>query len=303
MSKRIVVVVNKWWELDPVLFCLSSRYLPFGVPWPTLVDHPRPRRNPQQPGSPAAPSPRARVSVNTVDIEFWCVSDLMDHLPDKSKYQSSSERKAEHLPIMFAQQPDLCVAVGTAAGGSEYRSINGSVVVGTKCFMHNAKPNGANPDSNWDVGPFGVVIDSDVTPAEFAPFLSMESPIARTVSSAFIRPPNNSATPPAVLADYDAVALNTINVTDYRDYDAADAETIKAFRAVSQKGTMGSLETTHGLIRVFGASRFLFISGIVNRPLRFPEDVDTAVYAQNTTAAHNAGVVTAYALKVLAGMA
>jgi hypothetical protein len=90
------------------------------------------------------------------------------------------------------------------------------------------------------------------------------------------------------------VALGNVNVTYYRDYDTTDKETLKAFRAHCPLGVLGSLETTHGLIRVLGSSRFIFISGIVDRLGQFAVDVNPKSDAQNTAGAHNAGIVLAW---------
>ena len=55
-----------------------------------------------------------------------------------------------------------------------------------------------------------------------------------------------------------------------------------------------SLETTHGLIRVQADAPFIFISGITDRVGHFDDEVGSRSYAQNTVAAHNAGIVLAW---------
>lgn len=302
MSKRVCVVVNKWWELDPVLFCLTSKYLAAKLPMPLLNAHPRPRNNPQTAQPPKPVSPRAVFQIGGTDIEIWCISDLLEHLPDKGAFQSSSEKKAARIGEIFQQPADLTVAVGTASAGVDV-SLNGSVVVGTKSFMHNSKPNGANPDSNWTAGKFDQIVNSTLTPEDFATVTSLEDPKTRQVSQTFMVPPNNPATPPSLTADYAAVALGNINVTDYREYDATDEETIAAFKKADPAAIFGSLETTHGVIRHFGSDRFMFVSGIVDRLLHFHEEVDPAPYAQNSAGAHNAGAYLAAALPALAQIA
>ena len=292
---RIVVIVNKWWELDPVMHCLLSDYARPTTfqEWPILNDHPRPRRNPTTPTQKLAAVPRAVFDPANLRIEVWCVSDLLEHLPDKGKWQSSSERKAERIPDIFSgDEIMLSIAVGTAASGDP-ESRNGSVVIGTKCFLHNSKPNNQNPDSNWDSGPFDTIIDSTLTCDEFSTLTMFESSLLREASSKFFFTPNSPARDATFLSDYEAVALGNINVSDYRQYTTTDIETVDAFRNKYPTAPLGSLETTHGLLRVLGSDRFIFLSGIVDRLGRFHEDVDPRPYAQNTTGAHNAGIAVA----------
>ncbi len=297
--RRVLIVFNKWWEFEPGFACLLSDYArPSELEdwWPTFLDHPRPRRNPGLPRPPAPAAPRAIFTREWGQVEVWCISDLLEHLPDKGKWQSSSERKAERLPEMFrGEPPSLVIAVGTAAAGDR-SSLNGSVVVGTKCFLHNSRPNGANPDSNWQAGPFDLLVDSSLSKEKFTELLEPSGLPQVEATKRFLPAPLNGAQRPAVLVEYNAVALANINVTDYRDYKATDAETLAAFQRLYPSGVLGSLETTHGLIRAIGSPSFLFVSGIVDRLGRFDDDVDPRPYAQNSSGAHNAGVTVAWLL-------
>lgn len=296
--RRIAIVVNKWWELDPCLTLLLSEYVrPKALNvWPTLVDHPRPRRNPNSPSIPGAASPRATFDFGAVGVEIWCISDLLEHLPALPKWQSSSQRKAERLPEVFAgTPPSLIVAIGTASAG-ENETLNGCVVVGTKCFMHNSKPNGTNPDSDWRAGTFDQVLDSSLTESEFSDLSRIDLGLERAVTRRLFSPPIATAREPTFLADYNAVAVGNINVTNVAEYEVTDLETLRAFKANSSGTSLGCLETTHGLIRSLGGSAFLFISGVVNRIGHFRDEVEPRQYAQNTVGAHNAGVVLAWML-------
>ena len=164
--KRISVVINKWWEAEPVLNALlSPRVRPATLSWPVFLNNPRNR--PSQaplPAENAVPVPRAVYMLPNSTVVVWCVSDVLEHLLDRSAFQSSSARKAENLPKLFAFAPDVVIAVGTAAHlGTE----NGKVMVGTNVFMHNFHPNGTNPDSDWRVGPFDQLIASTLTRSVF----------------------------------------------------------------------------------------------------------------------------------------
>lgn len=98
--KRINVVINKWWEAEAVLNALlSPRVRPTTLPWPVFLNNPRNR--PSQTALPlenAVPAPRAVFTMPNSTVAVWCVSDLLEHLPDRSAFQSSSQRKAEQLP-------------------------------------------------------------------------------------------------------------------------------------------------------------------------------------------------------------
>jgi len=257
--------------------------------WPSLLNHPRHRPDQSQlPGQSTWPLPRAIFTLSKIAVEIWCISDLLEHLPDKPEHQSSSERKIEQLPRLFVGQPvDFVVAVGTAAFPSE-TSHNGSVVVGTKIFMHNADPD--NPNSRWSVGPFDTILDSTLDKTGFDLVAAIDS----HVFDLFLVAPLNPALKGGLIADYGFVGLGSVNVTDYKKYAQADKATLDAYMASQDPNAAKSLETTHGLIRVQSQAPFVFVSGVADRVEHFGDEVSPRSYAQNTTAAHNAGVILAW---------
>jgi hypothetical protein len=302
ISKRVVVVVNKWWECDPVMnVLLHAKARPGNLAWPTVLNHPHPRPT-DLPLPPQKPSflPRAVYTYPAVDVEIWCISDLLEDLPDLTRFGSSSQRKAEALLRVFnGRFPDLVIAVGTAAFPTD-SIMNGSVAVGTRAFIYNPNPDGKNPYSNWSVGPFETVIESAVSADVFAKYVGDKS----SVPNRFARTPNNPAPVMDVLADQQAVAVGSVNVTDYRQYDDADRDAMNSFYTNANGAPALSLETTHGLIRaVYGVAKpdsdsrtalpFMFISGITDRIGHFAQDVGANEYAQNFVASHNMGVVLA----------
>lgn len=296
--KRVIVVINKWWEADPILnVLLHAKVRPSTVPWPSIFNHPRPRPLEIHPEN-MHPVPRAVFLLTNSSIAIWCISDLLEHLPDTTKFQSSSQRKAEQLPKIFSLQADLVIAVGTAGFPSE-ASMNGCVVIGSQVFIHNFHPNGENQDSDWRAAKFNQILVSSLRESMFNGMASFDA----AVTKRFIIPPNLAATP-AIQSSYQGVSLGVVNVTDYAEYHLADDATLKAFALTGSPDSPISVETTHGVIRSQSESPFLFVSGITDRVGHFDTEVGHNEYSQNFVAAHNAGVVLAEMLpKVDAQMA
>jgi hypothetical protein len=300
-KKRVLVVANKWWECDPIMqVLLNDKARPASaLGWPDLPGHPR--RRPAQKELPSeihSPVPRAIFSLSKTQVEVWCISDLLEHWPDEPCYQSSAERKIERLPKVFAgPAADFVVAIGTAAFPGDL-SENGSVFVGTKIFIHDAHPDGTNSCSKWSGGPFDEILAS---PLERSAFMEIAS-INQAALSCFLVPPLNPSVKGSLLAGYSYVALGTVNVTDIKEYTQADRATLHAYLTKYDPADAKSLETTHGLIRVQSEAPFIFISGIANRMGRFDDDVNPRLYAQNTTAAHNAGIVLAQMIPKINGL-
>ncbi|MBU7025846.1 MAG: hypothetical protein HXS48_02810 [Theionarchaea archaeon] len=292
--KRVLIVVNKWWECDPVMLALlNNNARPPELGWPYPLHYPVQEHQ-------LSHDPRAVFTLSHVQVEVWCISDLLAKYPNISQYQSSSERKMDELPLIFrySKQPDLVVAVGTAAAYPPDVSVNGSVICGTKIFLHNAHPNGENPWSNWQDGPFDKVIDSPLAVDDFKVITDIETSPPEVMKRFLVAPLNPDPCGGQFIAEYKYVDLNIINVTDYSEYEEKDEETLEAYQKEYDPDDGRSLETTHGLIRVAAGMNtpFLFVSGIVDRVGHFNEDVNPRSYAQNTSGAHNAGIVVAWML-------
>jgi hypothetical protein len=297
--KRVVVVVNKWWECEPLMnVLLHAKARPTGLGWPDVLNHPRPRPGDRAlpPGEPFV-KPRAAWTLRNCIVEVWCLGDLMEHLPDQNQFQSSSARKVELLPRIFAgRTPALAIAMGTAGypvSSETDPGINGGVVAGTGAFIHNYHPHGENPDSVWDNGTFDQVIASTLKPAAFAQFFPSDT---SNITNRFVRPPNH-AVDPVVRADAAFVAVGAVNVTNYADYAHCDQAALDAFGKVAKGATAPSVETTHGLIRLAaGDVPWMFISGMTDREGYFAQDVGNNEYAQNFAASHNMGVALAWVI-------
>lgn len=162
--------------------------------------------------------------------------------------------------------------------------------------MHNHHPNGSNPLSNWTVGPFDTAIDSSLPQSLFDSIVGFDPAAVIAIGKRLLPTPLNAAHPPVVLADYNNVALGAVNITNYDEYTQSDPETLNTYYASYDKAHAQSLETTHGLIRVYGCGNYIFVSGISDRVGYFDEEANSRNYGQNTVAAHNAGIVLAWML-------
>lgn len=277
VNRRAIVVANKTWEADPLVTVLSSpRSRPTGVSF-----------------VPAAGTPGLRGTATGAagPVEIWCLQELMN--PQVSS--SNTAEKAHVLqPLLADPGITVVVAFGTAATPGP-DSLNGCVVIGTRAFVHNPAPPGS--PSRWTPPAPDRLQTSPPSEARFSSFTAGDFRVQ--VESRFILPPLHPATPPVLLAAANYTALSDVNVVSYDDYAWADEETVQAFQAANTRGPVGSLETTHGVIRSYTLSAFLFVSGIADRIGRFNAEVQPREYAQNFAAAHNAAVALAFLIPVL----
>jgi len=300
----VLVVVNKWYECDPIVEVLLNGKIrkDLKLPSPTTADSFHVRNNPtNSPVKPSLPNkPRLVYELNNKRVEVWCISDLLEYLPDDNTvYQSSSERKAEVLVnVVNGRNPSLIVAVGTAASLDKPAFYNGSVVIGASTFVHNGHPNGGNEYSNWQYAGFEKLLPPTISEPDFYTLFSGSPP-----SDKFVIPPLplketvRERIEPTMIADYQGVSLGTVNVSKTSEYNLKDQETLNAFETKYDRSLVASIETTHGIIRAAAPNaRFIFISAIVNRAFRYGEEVLPREYAQDFAGVHNAGVVLAWLL-------
>src|SRR4051812_8115699 len=102
-QKRVLIVVNKWWECDPVMnVLLNPNARPGELGWPLSLGHPRNRPNQKSlPLDNPFPAPRTVFGLPKVSAAVFCISDLLEDYPDRSgpaNPQSSSEVKMKRLP-------------------------------------------------------------------------------------------------------------------------------------------------------------------------------------------------------------
>jgi len=293
MARRVLIFANKAWETDALVAVLRN---PRAVPSNFPPFDPPPQVTVQlNNGGTRQVSARLAVRTANATAELWCVQDLMD--PAKSA--SSSEEKARVIPAVVANgpAPTVVVAFGSASF-PDATSFNGCAVVGTQVFVHNPHKE-PNPESNWIRPDFDKLL-APTTALPGAVLSMLDQDLRPACESRFLPPPLNAADPPVLLVSPDYVALSDVNVTTPADYVWADPQAMRAIREAEPNATVGSMETTHGVIRLAAPSeQFLFFSGIANRLGYFNSEVSPRAYAQNFAASHNAGVALAYALPLL----
>lgn len=302
--KRIALVANKAWEVEPIISALlNSRFsTEQKVQSPSYIKYPW-----TLPQGAAMP----RIVWNNfqeLQIELWCVQDIMEiSNPSDSELYSSSEIKNHNLykVINFnSTRPDLLIALGTAGFGDETQNNNGCVVIGSDVFIHNFHPNGENPKSHWDDARQGQLITSSIEDDFFS---IVDTASVSYIESRLLRPFLNSSQDVQIISGKEYLSLGVVNITNYKDYAASDQKGIDALRASGYTGKIGSVETTHGIIRLSCDTRFAYISGITDRVNHFNDDVNgrdlkgnIKTEAQNFTAAFNIGVFLASALARIA---
>lgn len=82
-----------------------------------------------------------------------------------------------------------------------------------------------------------------------------------------------------------------INVLDYGEYAWVDNQAVASFRTVEKNLPVGSIETTHALIRLCSDEPCLFMSAITDSEGRFDIEVTSP---QNYLCAFNAGIALGY---------
>jgi hypothetical protein len=224
-------------------------------------------------------------------VEVWCLEELMN----PAENSSSAAEKARVLPTAIASgtTPDLVIAFGTA-GSRQGLHINGCVVVGRRVYVHDAYEAEVDRTGMWTPPKANMVIESDL-PAGVIQGISSES--KHSAEARFLPPPVAPANPLLVMAGNGFISLGHVNCTNYDDFSWSPQRAVESFNDnASGPGEIGSIESTHGLIRLISEAPFLYVSGIVDTVGLFNVQVTPRVYAQNTVAAHNAAIALAWLL-------
>lgn len=294
-QKRVMLIANKWWEADPLCWVLfHDKAHPSTFSNYKINNYPTQRKSvrstePQTPDPPAIP----RFTFNYMEavVEVWCLEELMN----PAENPSSTLEKARVLPaaINSGPSPDLVVAFGTG-GSREGLNINGCVVIGRRVFIHDPYESESDRTGMWAAPNTDTVIESDLLPTVFRG-LSPES--RHSAEARFLPTPVAPANPALVLAGNSFISVGAINCINYDDYTKIQKSAVEAFREHgSTLGEFGSIESTHGVIRVIADVPFLYVTGITDSIGVFNIQVTPRAYTQNTVAAHNAGIALAWLL-------
>jgi len=328
---RVLVVANKSWECDPIAGVLSHRDArsPKLQPPQRGFDVLEPRNpDPAAPKFRGNPPARPRLvmrptTTERLDAELWCVEDWMCTQrtigPDGTQVirpgSSSSYEKLEgSLPQIAAHAfggaaPDLVIATGTA-GIPAAETLNGCVTIGSRCYVHDPWSGAPPQEIALQIAKYGPMLDAQLAPftggvilsPRLSPslFRSISAEMRFSAEARFLAVPIAPAHPPRILAGHGYAALSTVNINDYDDYIWADGETLRLFESAVRQREIGSMETTHALVRIaWPTTPFLFVSGLTDRVPLFNAEVTPRSYAQNFVAAHNAGVAIAHLLPEL----
>jgi hypothetical protein len=294
-QKRVMVIANKWWEADPlcwVLFHKKARPAIFSDF--KINNYPVQRKFDEATEPPIQDPPvfpRITFKCRDAIVEIWCLEELMN----PAENPSSAAEKARVLPkaITYGATPDLVVAFGTAGSRQDLR-INGCVVIGRKVYIHDAYKSVKDRTGMWTPPAADTVIESELSGRVIPGISSMGK---HSAEARFLPPPIAPANPLLLMAGNGLIAVGHVNCTNYDDYAWSPVRAVESFNDnASEMGEIGSIESTHGLIRLLSAAPFLYVSGIVDPVGFFNFQVTPKVYAQNTVAAHNAAIALAWIL-------
>jgi hypothetical protein len=291
--QRIVVIVNKTWEAAPILGVFRAPYSGTGASsrsaeWKTGKPYPVPQPWPDPSGQYNF-SYRYTMQFDNTRVECWCLADFED--------TSDSGKKSAYIPkTVAAGEPDLVIAVGTAAAPGPVPQ--GSVVAGCRAFMHDPQVRPAPPQPTWPAALLDTMMDSSFAPTLTVVLAKLPTAWSISVGSRLVRPPNHTG-PPEILIDPAFVAVADVNA-DPAKYKITDPLSVDACKKTDPHSRIGSIETTSALIRAkTDPAPFLFVSGIANCLGYYNRDIADNEYAQNFAASHNAGVVVAWLLPAL----
>jgi hypothetical protein len=304
VPKKILIVANKSWEVDPLISVLLNPQMrpELGFDnWTagaaglfSTFGGARPQGT--------TPCPRCVATEPGVTVEVWCIEDWLAG----SNHSSSKAKITQALPAVFGngRAPDFVVAFGTASF-ADATSYNGCVFAGTNAYMFNPyrnPPTGVthDPSADWDdPAKVGKLLASATGHSIFTS-LSNSPNTTLSINARLAPAPSYAASTPVFVPAGNYIALGNLNITNYDDYVWADPMALKNCLTTNPTFPVGSVETTHGLIRSMSEAPFLFLSGITNRLGYLNQEQAPRAVAQNFAAAHNAGVALAWLLPLIA---
>jgi hypothetical protein len=215
---------------------------------------------------------------------------------DPTENSSSTWEKARVLGrVIRGDQRPLVIAFGTAASPCG-PGVNGNVIIGTDVFVHDPYETPPDPKRHWTHPRLNQLVQSEARPLVDG----LPRQFVKKAEKRLLTPPNSAAAPPRISADSELISVGVVNVTNSADYVWTDKQALARFSELASLERAGSLETTHGLIRLALDLPFIYVSGISNAVGMFPEHVGRSQYSQTFSAAHNAAISLAWLLPELA---
>ncbi len=256
----------------------------------------------------------AECRIKNVLADVYCI----EHLFDEKENSSNSHVKYGLLKKLFRSNEfrigdvEAVLSVSTAEstpdvqgkGGEESR--NGCVYVGNRFISYDQRL--CDPTTKSD-------LELDGGPEEDSELFNEKEicdglyAALNKTDMAFKWPYRNASANLGCTAGDDFVSVGVVNVMDYSCYKDADAEAYKAYASYGQHKPV-CIETTHGVVvkafnrvcRELGCATcapVAFVSPIVDRYLKFDEDVDGKYGRQNFVCSYNGGVATGHILSIL----
>jgi len=259
----------------------------------------------------------AECRFNNLVADIYCIQNLFK----KDENSSNSEVKYDYLKELFKSNVfrlEDCNGILSfstsestpfSQGADSTESKNGCVYIGNKFFLSDQIRNDKNTWSNLDIG------NKHSNYTEFYTKDSICNGLYECLNKTNmnLKPAyKNSASYLRCIAGSAFVCIGVVNVMNYSCYKKADKSAYEQFRKkhYSLDSFPISIETTHGVVvkalkdtckelKLKKDIPVNFISPIVDRYLKFDNDVDGKEGKQNFICSYNGGIVTGYALQIM----
>lgn len=261
----------------------------------------------------------AECRFDNLNADIYCIQNLFK----EGENSSNSELKYGYLKDLFKSNAfrikdcDGVLSFSTSEstpfiqGGIRGHSRNGCVYVGNRFFLSDQHVNDNTTTSHLKIGDkktsFSEFYSEKPIYSKLYDFLNL---IDMKLKTAHINPSDKTC----CIANSVFAGIGVVNVIDYSCYKKADKAAYKLFHnypiAYAPFTEAIGIETTHGVVvkalrevcldlRLDKEVPVNFISPIVDRYLKFDEDVDGKYGKQNFTCSYNGGVVTGHMLNIL----
>lgn len=299
--QRIVIIANKTWEVEPITYVLTSSFFSKMSIFPDRIIVPNKHGNGM-----VQPTIVWEISSDLI-IEIWCLQKIMSVVANPYEYEqhySSSEEKFLQIPKILHYSgipPALIIAFASGSYPSEF-SRNGSLIIGSDCYIQNVRGDGSNPASNWRHDDMGKLLTSDIS-TDF--FDAMNLQLLTLASRSFferriLKPPVLPGNENLIIAQKDILALSNINMINSTDYTAGYQSALPVLKKAGLLPKLGVVETTIGIIRVCaGETPFIFIAPITDRAGYYDIEVGPKDIAQNFAASFNGAVMISWLVPFL----